>query len=47
MKKVIIALAVLVIICLAVSYFARPYWVLFIMRLPIPGWLKMWLWGWV
>lgn len=37
----------LVIFCVAWSSLNRLGWVRFIAALPIPGWLKMLLWGWV
>ena len=37
----------LVIFCVAWSSLDRLGWVRFISALPLPGWLKMILWGWV
>ena len=36
----------LVVICAAWSCYDHLGWVRFVMRLPAPGWLKMWLWRW-
>lgn len=37
----------LVIFCVAWASLDRLGWVRFVSALPIPGWLKMFLWGWV
>lgn len=41
------ALMLIVIFCVAWSSLDRLSWVRFVMSLPLPGWLKMILWGWV
>lgn len=41
------AIMLLVIFCAAWSSLDRLGWVRFVSALPLPGWLKMFLWGWV
>lgn len=36
----------LCVFCWAVSVFDWPGWIRFVNALPLPGKLKMWLWGW-
>ena len=36
----------LAIFCAAWSCYDRLGWVRFVLALPCPGWLKMWLWRW-
>ena len=45
--EVLAVFLVLVIFCVAWVSLDRLGWVRFISALPIPGWLKMLLWGWV
>lgn len=36
----------LCVVCWSVSVFDWPGWIRFVNALPLPGKLKMWLWGW-
>lgn len=38
--------ALIVVILVAIRVYAWPQWIKLVDWLPIPGQLKMWLWGW-
>lgn len=50
LETIFLTLAVLLIftaiVCIVWASLDRLSWVRFVMALPLPGWLKMILWGW-
>lgn len=45
-KSVIIALVLLIVAAIALAGYSRLHLIRLVMQSKLPGWLKMFLWGW-